>query len=160
MSAALVGALLLSGCSAAPSESQRDAIPVEESTRSFEIGERVDDVSPHGVTVVNDGNETRTVAVSVAVPVRNETLLNRTYSLAPDERVEGELRRPAYYELAVALPGSGASHRGAIDIFDHCNSYGTTLTVHSDGTVSSRTTSSLAGCERAQFPTPTPTEAA
>jgi hypothetical protein len=157
----LVGGLLLvSGCGTPLSGSDREPIPVEGSADSFEIGERADGVSPHDVTVVNEGNETRRVAVSVAVPVRNETLLNRTYSLSPGERLAGALRRPAYYELTVGLPGRAADHSDAIDSFDHCNSYGTTVTVHSNGSFSSRTGSTLAGCENAQFPTPTPTAAA
>ncbi|QPV63460.1 hypothetical protein I7X12_02150 [Halosimplex litoreum] len=159
VAAVLVGGLVLSGCGAPLSGDEREPIPVDGSGQSFAIGDPVEDVSPHTVTVVNDGNEIRTVAVSVAVPVRNETLLNRSYSLAPGERVRGELRRPAYYELAVDLPRREATHSDAIETFDHCNSYGTTVQIRSDGSLSARTGSTLAGCENAQFPTPTPTAA-
>lgn len=160
LSTALVAGIFLSGCSLAPLQNEVGTISVNQSTGSFEIGDRVDDVNPHPVTIGNNGSETRTFTLSVAAPVRNETLLKRSYSLSPGETVQGEFHRPAYYELTVSLSGSATRHSEVIDYFDYCNSYATTVTIQANGNISSWMGSTMAGCERPEFPTPEPTETA
>jgi hypothetical protein len=123
-------------------------------TNEFALGETTGDVNPHGLTVRNEGDDSRTVELTVSDAETDETLLTRSYSLDGDEAVSGELRGPATYEVRVTFPEEGTEHATMIDYFDTCNSYGTTVSIDEDGSITSRTITTLVACDPVTDPLP------
>lgn len=119
------------------------------------VGETTSEVNPHGLTVRNDGEDTRTVELQITNADTDETLLDRSYTLGSEEEVSSELRGPATYDVRVAVPEAETEHVTTVDYFDTCNSYGTTVRIHPDGTITSETIRTLIACEE---PTATPDE--
>jgi hypothetical protein len=129
-------------CPSLPTEtSPPETTPLD----GFALGETTGEVNPHGLTLRNDGDDSRTGRLRVADA--DETLLNRSFSLGVDDEISGELRGPATYEVRVTVSGSGAEHTTAVEYFDTCNSYGTTVTIDVDGAISSETLRTLIACD-------------
>jgi hypothetical protein len=118
----------------------------------FAIGETTGDVNPHGLTLENESDDPRTVELTVSDADTEETLLDRSYSLEASENVSGELRGPAAYHVRVALPEEGTEHATTVEYFDTCNSYGTTVTIDADGSITSRTIRTLVACNPETHP--------
>jgi hypothetical protein len=112
----------------------------------FTLGETTGDVNPHGLTLENEGEDARTAELTVSDADTDETLLDRSYSLKAGEDVSGELRGPAAYHVRVTLPEEGTEHGTTVEYFDTCNSYGTTVIVDADGSITSRTIRTLVAC--------------
>lgn len=167
-SVAAGGSLILGGCTTsnlgkvAPntkiSETESDRRSTSTALKGFEIGERMENVNPHSIVIVNKGEETQIIELSISAPVRNETLLEYTYSLSPGKKVRGKLWDPAYYNIRIHLPEVGKFHKKSINIFDYCNSYGTNIRIQSKENITSTTTSTTAGCNSPEFPTPNTTK--
>jgi predicted small lipoprotein YifL len=113
----------------------------------FALGETTGDVNPHGLSVRNDGQDTRTVDLRITDADTNETLLNRSYTLGAEEAVSGKLRGPGTYEVRVAVPVVETEHQTTVAYFDTCNEYGTTAIVDADGSITSETISTLIACQ-------------
>jgi hypothetical protein len=113
---------------------------------AFDIGEPAGDFNPHGLSLLNEGEETRTVDLRIADAGAGETLLEESYTLASGERVDGTIEPLGAYEVRVAIPETGAEHVTTVDYFDVCNSYGTDVTIDADGSISSRMWQTLAAC--------------
>ena len=118
----------------------------------FTLGETTGDVNPHGLTVRNDGEDSRTIDLTISDADTGETLLDRTYSLGSGERIEGELRGPAAYDVGVEVTAAGTEHVTTVDHFDTCNEYGTTVTIAADGTMESQLITTLVACDPGSTP--------
>lgn len=117
-----------------------------DSYETFSIGETTGDVNPHGLTLRNDGDDSRTIGLCITDAETAETLVDQSCSLGGGEAMSGELRGPAAYEVQVSVPDSGAEHTTTVEYFDTCNDYGTTVTITSSGTITSETVRTDAEC--------------
>jgi hypothetical protein len=138
-------------CPIPPTETPPPGTPPLE---RFELGETTGDVNPHGLSVRNDGENTRTVELQVTDADTEETLLDRSYTLGAGAVVSGTLRGPATYEVRVAVPEAETEHHRTVDHFDTCNEYGTTATVNADGSITSRMVSTAVACDPDETPPP------
>ncbi len=111
----------------------------------FALGETTGEFNPHGLTVRTDGEDTWPVELRITDADTDETLLDRSYTLGAEELVNGTLRGPATYDVRVAIPET--EHVTTVEYFDTCNEYGTTVTIHADGTITSETISTLIACQ-------------
>jgi len=111
----------------------------------FALGETSGDHNPHGLTVRNDGEDARTVDLRVTDADTDETLLDRSYSLAAGGGISGELRGPATYDVRVAIPET--EHETTVAYFDTCNTYGTTVTIDAGGSITSEMIRTLVACD-------------
>ena len=134
-----------------------------ETIDTFAIGEPTDGFNPCGATVRNADTAPRRITVHVADTVRDEVLLDQSHTLAGGEQVSGELRMYTDYEIRVSLPEQsslgGSEHVEAVShsAFDTCNEYGTTATVWSTRSITSKFVSTTAGCvENVEASLPTP----
>jgi len=126
----------------------RGADPVE----SFVVGDREgvpfpDDNGPHHLHVYNDADRARTMTLSLRRD--GETALDRTVSVPGGRRVDVTLNEPAAYRLAIDLDGEGSVTGAPVDVkrsrFD-CNGSWTAAAVGPEGTVETRTMSTLVAC--------------
>jgi len=134
-----------------------------ETIDTFAIGEPTDEFNPCGATVRNADTAPRRIAIRVVDTVRDEVLFDRSYTLAGGEQVSGELRTYTDYQIRVGLPNQsslgGSEHVEAVShsAFDTCNEYGTTATVWSTRSITSKFVSTTAGCgENVEANLPTP----
>lgn len=114
------------------------------------VGDR-DDVDfpdshrPHGLTVVNDADETRAIGVELT-DGDGQVLVEDSWSLPADGRIQMTLEEPDQYSLAVRLDGTDlgpvSPRAGSFD----CNDSQTTVTVGPNGELDSRTISTEVAC--------------
>jgi hypothetical protein len=131
-------------CEPTPTETPDPGTP---SSEEFALGETTGDVNPHGLTVRNDGGDPQTGRLRVTDADTGETLLDRSFSLGDGESIGGDLRGPATYEVRVTVSGAGTEHRTTVEYFDTCNTYGTTVTIDADGSMTSETVRTLVACD-------------
>lgn len=117
------------------------------SLKGFSVGETTSDTNPHGLTVHNDADSSRTVIVHITDTETNETLRDRSCSLGGGKDISGELGGSAEYRVTVTVPDSGMEHDTMVDYFDTCNDYGTTVTISPDGTITSETVRTERECD-------------
>ncbi|WP_339104764.1 hypothetical protein [Haloterrigena salinisoli] len=124
----------------------RDDSDTETSDEAFGVGNTTGEANPHKLTVQNDGDRSWTIALRITDAETDETLVERSYSLGGREDINGELRGPAEYRVTVTVPDTGTEHVRKVGYFDTCNDYRTTVTISPDGTVTSDSIRTEAGC--------------
>jgi hypothetical protein len=129
------------------SSSEPDDQDSETPFKMFSVGEPTEEVIPWNVSLRNAGTKSRTVELKITAPVRNDTLMNRSYSIPEGEFVSGKLREPMYYELQVTLEENEKRHVvGVGESFDTCNEHWTTLTMTGNGTIESESLHTTIAC--------------
>lgn len=135
------------------SSSEMDGQESETPFNVFSVGEPTEEVIPWNVSLRNAGTKSRTVELKITAPARNDTLLDRSYSIPKGRFVSGKLREPMYYELQATLEEK--QHvMGVGDSFDTCNEHWTTLTITGDGTIESESLHTTIACEDVDVRTP------
>jgi hypothetical protein len=153
------GFMTIAGCLGSIAGPTQNEEPTEEPSPefdAFDIGEPSQDANPHDVTLWNDANTTRTITLNISAPVREETILQQSYTLQAGEEIHGVFREPAYYTLQGIVGDDGSEFTVTIDHFDTCNHYGTGVSINPDGEVETSMLSTAVGCpDEVTFPTPT-----
>lgn len=100
---------------------------------------------PHGITVVNDVDNTRDIGVELT-DGDGSVLVEDSWSVPADGRIVMTLNEPDQYTLAVRLDGEDlgpvSPQAGSFD----CNDSQTTVTVGPNGELDSRTISTAVAC--------------
>lgn len=156
--AALGAGILSAGClsereAGGPNANTTDASDAELCTtgenalEGFRVGDPTNDSNPHGLTIQNDGDISRTVSLRITDAGGNESLLDRSCLLGAGTDISGKLREPAEYGVTVTLPDSRKRHDTIVDYFDSCNDYRTTVRLSPDGTITSETVRTEVACD-------------
>lgn len=128
------------------SDTETSAAGKKTSDEAFSVGDTTGEVNPHELTVQNDGNRSRTIALRITDTETDETRLDRSWSLGGGEYINRELRGPAEYRVTVTVPDTGTEHVRKVGYFDTCNDYRTTVTISTGGTVTSESIRTEAAC--------------
>lgn len=145
---ALGASLSVAGClSAGPTATETDSTTPDMTDTPFRIGGSNADVTPHDLTVRNDGNTSRVVTLQIRNLATDETLLDTRYSIGSGSEIHGELRGPATYEVRVTLDDTAQTSVTSVDYFDTCNEYGTIITISVDGSITSETMRTDVECD-------------
>ncbi|AHG01174.1 hypothetical protein HALLA_18780 [Halostagnicola larsenii XH-48] len=150
--AALGVTLPTAGCLSAneadvPITNATDKSDTEAFDGTFSVGDTTDTVGPHELTVENESERSRTISLRITDTKTDETLLERSYSIGGGGSINGELRGPAEYRVAVTSSETGTEHVRKIEYFDTCNDYWTTVTISSDGTITGKSIQTQVACD-------------
>lgn len=149
---AVLGASIpVAGCLSAnaaddPDPNTTDDTNTDTSDEVFSVGDTTGKVNPHELTIQNDSDRSRTIALRITDTETDEMLLDRSYSLGVGESINGKLRGPAEYRVTATLSDTGTEHVRKVGHFDTCNDYWTTVTISSDGTVTGESIQTQAAC--------------
>lgn len=128
------------------SGTEPSAVGTKTSDGAFSVGDPSGEVNPHELTVRNDSDRSWTIALRITDVERDETLLDRSRTLGGRESINGVLRGPAEYRVAVTVSDTGTEHVRTVGYFDTCNEYSTTVLISSGGTVTSESIRTEAAC--------------